>query len=205
MVQDRYRGRPSPGAELSALHGTRQGFQDPLAAALRTHTNLAHAKPLHGQSILEVLRMPPPRSRRTQRHQRGTRHLGRHTRHQRSRAHSPAPCRRTLPACPDGPGHEDLHHLPGQRRARCVPDGKVIGGESRSPADTPYQRSPAAGQVRTPSERSLQARVRVPLAPPGTTLPIDINQLRMTPTSDTHLPLTSARALPPRSNLSVSP
>src|SRR5258708_32904249 len=59
LVQDRYRGRPSPGAELSALHGTRQGFQDPLAAALRTHTTLAHAQPLHGQSILEVLRTRP--------------------------------------------------------------------------------------------------------------------------------------------------
>ena len=59
------RGTDNPGRAAfarrgrSALHGSRQGFQDPLAAPLRTHTNLAHTEPPHGQSILKVLRTTP--------------------------------------------------------------------------------------------------------------------------------------------------
>ena len=52
-------GRPSPGAGLSALYGSRQGFQDPLAAPLLTHINLARVESLHGQSFLELLRTRP--------------------------------------------------------------------------------------------------------------------------------------------------
>ena len=52
----------------------------------------------------------------------------------------------------------DLRRVHGQRRARCVPDRKVITGQSRSHAGTPCRPSPAARQVRQPGERSLQAR-----------------------------------------------
>jgi hypothetical protein len=53
------RARPSPGARVSALHGSRQGFQDPLAASSPLARPLAPIEPLHGQSILEVLRTRP--------------------------------------------------------------------------------------------------------------------------------------------------
>jgi hypothetical protein len=53
------RGRPSPGAGLSALHGTRQGSQDPLTASCPLAQPLTPIEPLHGQSILEVLRTKP--------------------------------------------------------------------------------------------------------------------------------------------------
>jgi hypothetical protein len=53
------RGGLHPARGLSALHGSRQGFQDPLAASPpHTHT-AAGTGPLHGQSILEVLRTRP--------------------------------------------------------------------------------------------------------------------------------------------------
>ena len=48
-----------PAQELSALHGTRQWFQDPLAASLPHADIPARTELLHGQSILELLRTRP--------------------------------------------------------------------------------------------------------------------------------------------------
>jgi hypothetical protein len=141
--------RPSPGAEVSALHGTRQGSQDPLAAPVPHAHTLTRTEPLHGQSILEVLRTrsltaPAPGGDRRlsgEAHQVGAHpHRSDHEPHgslpgvPRRR---PGPCtgmhlRREgahLHTC-------DLHCVHGQRRARRVPDRTVIGGQSRSYADT---------------------------------------------------------------------
>jgi len=121
-----------------------------LAASSRLARRSRPSKPRHGQSILEVLRTrpltaPAPGSDRrlsgearqvgghshrsdhepqesvpgVQRWRPGAR-LGMHLRRERAHLHT----------C-------DLHRVHGQRRARCVPDDKVTGGESRSPADTP--------------------------------------------------------------------
>src|ERR1035438_1649365 len=54
----------------------------------------------------------------------------------------------------------DLHCVPGQRRARCVPDRKVISGQSRSATGTANRPLPAATQVIELAERSLQAGSR---------------------------------------------
>jgi len=165
--ESRPRGRPSRGAEVSALHGSGQGFQDPLAAPLRVHTNLACLEPLHGQSILEVLRTRPltapapgsdrrlsgeghqvgsPRRRSGHEQQRQVRDVRRRRLGPRPGMHVPWE-RAHLPA-------HDLHRVQRQRRARCVPDRKVISGESRPPPDARCCPAPAAGQVRTLRTRS---------------------------------------------------
>jgi hypothetical protein len=54
-VDNRPWGGPSPGAKVSALRGSRQGFQDPLAGARSQHSRTFTRSGLpHGQSILEA-------------------------------------------------------------------------------------------------------------------------------------------------------
>jgi hypothetical protein len=147
------RGRFSPGAAVSALHGSRQGFQDPLAAPLPHAYTPARTEPLHGQSILEVLQTklltaPAPD---TDRRLSGEGHqVGGHSRRS------------------DHEQHGSLHSLPGRRldpppgctcvgnahscipvvctvcggsdSACCVPDGSVkpgADGRSRTGRDAP--------------------------------------------------------------------
>ncbi len=159
-LNPRVRGRPSPGAGVSALHGSRQGFQDPLAASSRLARRSRPSEPRHGQSILEVLRTgpltaPAPGSDRRlpgEGHQvGGHRHrsdhepngslpgmsrwwlgarTGMHLRREQAHLHT-----------------RELHRVHGQRRARCVPDRKVIGGQSRSPIGRANWPRPAARQV----------------------------------------------------------
>ena len=64
------------------------------------------------------------------------------------------PCQRV---CIQGRQRSRHYRRIGEGRARGVPDGTVIRGESRSLSDTPLQRSPAAGQIRQRGPRSLQA------------------------------------------------
>jgi len=142
-------GGPSPGAAVSALRGSGQGFQDPLAAPLGTHINLARAEPLHGQSILQILRTRPltapvPGSDRRlsgEAHQ-----VGSHSHRSDHEQQGSLPgMQRRRPGPRAGMHlHRERAHLPtrylpcvhGQRRARCVPDRGGGRGVSRSLTDS---------------------------------------------------------------------
>jgi hypothetical protein len=154
--------QPSTGA----VKGSKILWPRPLS----THINLGRTQPLHGQSILEVLRTRPltaPAPGSDRRLSGEAHHVGGHSHRSDHEPHGSLPgMQRRRPGARTGMhmrrqrAHlhaHDLHRVHGQRRARCVPDRKVIGGQSRSPADTPYRPSPAAGHVRKPGERSLQA------------------------------------------------
>ena len=141
--------RPSPGAEVSALHETRQGFQDPLAASSRTHTTPARMQLLHGQSILKVLRTKPltaPAPGSDRRLSGEGHQVGGHRHRSDHEPQRPVPgMRRWRPGARQGMHLQreraylhtrDLRHVHGQRGARCVPDRGVGRGVSRSLTDS---------------------------------------------------------------------
>lgn len=136
--------RPSPGAEVSALHGTRQGFQDPLAAPLHTHRHLACMELLHGQSILEVLRTRPltgPAPGSDRRLSGEAHHVGRHSHRSDHEPHGSVPAvqrrrpgarpgmhlRRERPHLHTGGLHRMPRHRKHDRRAPPPAGRKSVG------------------------------------------------------------------------------
>ncbi len=131
---------------------------------------LTPIEPLHGQSILEVLRTRPLTARAPGGDRRlsgEALHVGGHSYRSDHDPHGALPGlqgRRTGPRfrvhLRRGRAHlytYDLHCVHGQRSARCVPERKVISGQSRSATGTANRPLPAATQVIELAERSLRA------------------------------------------------
>ena len=144
-----------------------------MAASCPLAQPLTPIEPLHGQSILEVLRTRPltaPAPGGDRRLSGEALHVGGHSHRSDHDPHGSLPGLQGRPTgartgmrLRRGRAHlytYDLHCVHGQRRARCVPDRKVISGQSRSATGTANRPLPAATQVIELAERSLQAGSR---------------------------------------------